>query len=70
MIHLEADGDYGDYRWTVDAPEDLEVIRRIFAAFGGRDDFSWRDVLSLVRREPGLASINKAVPHKGHRSVD
>jgi spore coat polysaccharide biosynthesis protein SpsF len=69
MIHLEADGDYGDYRWTVDEPEDLEVIRRIFAAFGGRDDFSWREVLSLVRREPGLARINKAVAHKSHRDV-
>ncbi len=69
MIHLEADGDYGDYRWTVDEPEDLEVIRRIFAAFGGRDDFTWREVLSLVRREPGLARINKAVAHKSHRDV-
>jgi len=69
MIHLEADGDYGDYRWTVDEPEDLEVIRRIFAAFGGREDFSWREVLSLVRREPGLARINKAVAHKSHRDV-
>jgi spore coat polysaccharide biosynthesis protein SpsF len=69
MIHLEADGDYGGYRWTVDAPDDLEAVRRIFAAFGGRDDFGWREVLSLMEREPELARINQSVVHKGHRDV-
>lgn len=69
LIHLEADGDYGKYRWTVDEPVDLEVVRRIFAAFDGRDDFGWRDVLDLVRREPELARMNEAVEHKTHRDV-
>lgn len=69
MIHLEADGEYGHYRWTVDAPEDLEAVRRIYAAFGGRDDFGWREVLALMERQPELARINTSVLHKTHRDV-
>jgi spore coat polysaccharide biosynthesis protein SpsF len=69
MIHLEADGDYGTFRWTVDAPEDLEAVRKIYGAFGGRDDFGWREVLDLMSRNPDLAGINRAVAHKGHRDV-
>jgi spore coat polysaccharide biosynthesis protein SpsF len=69
MIHLEADGDYGHYRWTVDEPEDLEVVRRIYAAFAGRDDFGWREVLALMERQPELARINASVAHKSHRDV-
>jgi len=69
MIHLEADGDYGGYRWAVDEPQDLEAVRRIFAAFGGRQDFGWREVLRLLEQEPELALINKSVVHKTHREV-
>jgi spore coat polysaccharide biosynthesis protein SpsF len=70
MIVLEADGDYGAYRWTVDVPQDLEVVRRIYAAFGGRDDFGWRDVLGLMERDPALAAINAGVAHKTHLDSD
>ena len=43
--------DLGALRWTVDTAEDLALARRIYAHFGGRDDFSWLDVLS-AGREP------------------
>ncbi len=56
--------DFGDYRWTVDTPEDLEFMRQIFARFGGRDDFTWQDVLDLTQKEPELADINSTVKHK------
>ena len=56
--------DYGAMRWTVDMPEDLDFVRQVYARFGGRDDFSWKDVLSLVQSEPALAAINAAVRHK------
>jgi hypothetical protein len=32
--------DFGDYRWTVDTPEDLEFMREVYSRFDGRDDFS------------------------------
>ena len=67
LIQLEADGDYGAFRWTVDAPEDLEVVRRIYAAFDGRDDFGWKEVLDLMKREPELVLLNQSVVHRTHR---
>jgi spore coat polysaccharide biosynthesis protein SpsF len=32
--------DFGNYRWTVDTPEDLEFMRRVYSHFDGRDDFT------------------------------
>jgi len=62
--------DFGDYRWTVDTPEDLEFMRQIYARFDGRDDFSWREVLDLVHDNPELMKINAAVQHKTLKEVD
>jgi len=59
----------GDLRWTVDEPEDLELIRRVFAHFGGRDDFSWLEVVALFELQPDLRAINAGVVHKTHRDV-
>jgi spore coat polysaccharide biosynthesis protein SpsF len=62
--------DFGDYRWTVDTAEDLEFIRQIYSRFGGRDDFSWKDVLDLVHNEPQLMQINAEVKHKTLKDID
>lgn len=62
--------DYGEMRWTVDTPQDLEFIRQVYARFAGRDDFTWKEVLALVRNEPKLAEINAAVRHKNLEDVD
>ncbi len=70
IAQLHHHPDYGHYRWTVDTTEDLEFIRQVYARFGGRDAFSWQDVLALVQREPKLTAINARVPHKTLRDVD
>ena len=62
--------DCGAQRWTVDTPEDLELLRAIFARLGGRDDFSWLDVLALVEREPELQRINAGVKAKQAMEID
>ncbi len=62
--------DFGDYRWTVDTPEDLEFMREVYSRFDGRDDFTWREVLDLVHDEPGLMEINAGVKHKTLKDVD
>ncbi len=64
LIHHETD--LGHLRWTVDTPEDLQAVREIYARFAGRNDFSWKEVLALYEREPGLAEINRGVQHKRH----
>lgn len=67
---LHAPTDYGHYRWTVDTAEDLEFVRRIFSHFGGRDDFSWQDVLVLLERHPELMAINAGISHKTLYDID
>jgi spore coat polysaccharide biosynthesis protein SpsF len=62
--------DLGSARWTVDTTEDLEFMRQVYSRLGGRDNFSWQDVLALVRREPELAQINSGVRHKTLNEVD
>jgi spore coat polysaccharide biosynthesis protein SpsF len=62
--------DLGHLRWTVDTAEDLALVRRIYDHFGGRDDFSWLDVLELVQSQPDLGQINAAVQHKDYRQTD
>ena len=62
--------DLGKLRWTVDTPEDLELLRQIYARFDRRDDFSWLEVLALFDREPELARLNAAVQHKHYQQVD
>lgn len=62
--------DYGDMRWTVDVPEDLELVRRIFAYFDNRDAFSWLEIVDLFVRHPELTEINAQVRHKTYSEVD
>ncbi len=62
--------DYGSLRWTVDTPADLEFVRQIYAHLDGQAVFSWQDVLTLLKSEPGLAAINTEVQHKTAFDVD
>ncbi|MGA7192585.1 MAG: glycosyltransferase family protein [Anaerolineales bacterium] len=68
LLHHTAD--FGDYRWTVDTPEDLEFMRQVYSRFDGRDDFSWKEVLDLVHNEPKLMEINAGVKHKTLKDID
>lgn len=67
---LQHTTDFGDHRWTVDTPEDLEFMRQVYSRFEGRDDFSWKEVLDLVHAEPELAKINSGVQHKTLKDID
>lgn len=67
---LQYEQDYSAKRWTVDTPEDLELIRQVFQRLASPSDFSWREVLSLFEKEPGLAEINATVKHKSGLDVD
>lgn len=62
--------DFGDYRWTVDTPEDLEFMRQIYARLDGRDDFTWKEVLDLVHNDPDLMKINSGIQHKTLKDID
>ena len=64
LLSVRAERDYSAYRWTLDTPEDLKLIRAIYSRFEGRDGFGWRDVLALMEREPELAELNGHVLQK------
>jgi len=55
--------DLSEHRWTVDTPEDYELVRRIYDALG-RDDFAWRDALAVVEANPDWSDLNRNVPQK------
>jgi spore coat polysaccharide biosynthesis protein SpsF len=64
LANLNSGGDFSRYRWTVDTPEDLQLVREIYSRFQNKSDFDWRQVLSLFECEPCLADINSGVPQK------
>lgn len=54
---------YSYMRWTVDTPEDLAFVRRIYDHFG-YDRFSWREVLTVLEQHPEWLEINHHVQQK------
>jgi len=61
--------DHSDGRWTVDTIEDLRFVRAVYERLGGEEDFSWRDVLEILEREPSLRRMNGHVRQKAVRDV-
>lgn len=51
--------DYSTERWTVDEPEDFQVVTEIFGHFAPRTDFSWLEVIELWKKEPQLFEKNR-----------
>jgi spore coat polysaccharide biosynthesis protein SpsF len=70
ILRIDYEKDYGEMRWTVDTPEDLELVRQIFTRLRENRAFTWLDVLELIEREPQLALINSQVKHKTYLDVD
>ena len=64
LTSLNSTIDYSRFRWTLDTPEDLMLLRAIYTHFSGRTHFSWQEVMELVEREPTLSSINAHVHQK------
>jgi spore coat polysaccharide biosynthesis protein SpsF (cytidylyltransferase family) len=50
--------DLSALRWTVDEPEDLEFVRRVYAALGSTTVFGMQEVIALIERRPDLRTIN------------
>ena len=46
-------------RWTVDEPEDFEVVEQVFQHFHPRTVFGWEEVLRLSREQPDIFAANQ-----------
>jgi spore coat polysaccharide biosynthesis protein SpsF len=55
--------DESRHRWTVDTPEDLELVRRVYGHFGDRP-FGWTEVLRLLEDHPDWVALNSHVVQK------
>lgn len=64
IYNILNENDLSHMRWTVDTPEDLKFVRRIFGFFGGQDDYSWRKVIALLEQHPEWLAINRNVEQK------
>ena len=69
ILHIKHEPALGHLRWTIDTPEDLELLRLIVSHFEG-DGFSWQEVLALFEKEPQLALVNVNVQHKNQYDVE
>jgi spore coat polysaccharide biosynthesis protein SpsF len=67
---VDHEPDWGALRLTVDTAEDLELIRRITAHFGGGNDFGMAEVVAYLQQHPELGAINAGIHHKSFRDVD
>jgi len=63
LLSVRSEQNYSSCRWTVDTPEDLELVRAIYSRFEDKN-ILLGDVLKLMEREPQLAEINRSVAQK------
>jgi len=67
---LHHDPDLGHKRWTVDTPQDLEMLEKVFDHFQGNKTFSWLDVHEWLLQHPEIEKINAEISHKTVTEVD
>jgi glutamate-1-semialdehyde 2,1-aminomutase len=61
VASVQNDVDLSERRWTVDDPEDFEVITKVFHHFAPNVHFGWRQVLELQRTQPELFLANQNI---------
>jgi spore coat polysaccharide biosynthesis protein SpsF len=63
LHNVENPVDYSRMRWTVDTPEDLAFVLRVYEHFW-HDRFSWLDVLAALEEHPEWLAINRDMEQK------
>lgn len=54
-----------DLRWTVDTPEDLAMVRRVYEGLGlAERSIAYPEILAWVRAHPEVVAINASVEQK------
>jgi spore coat polysaccharide biosynthesis protein SpsF len=57
--NFEHDVNLGHLRWTLDYPEDLEMVRRVFEALGPDGSyFGMQEILAFLDANPDIAALN------------
>lgn len=59
-VNYSTPEDLSRWRWTVDEPKDLEFVRAVYEAIGS-DDFTYGDVVNLLKEHPELMKMNDKI---------
>ncbi len=63
--NVQFDRDESRHRWTVDTPEDFELIKKILESlYPSKKDFTLEDMLGLLKLHPDWIGINAHVKQK------
>lgn len=68
ILPIELFNNLGEYRWTLDEPEDYELIKNIYEElYDSNKLFLTNDILELLSKKPKLLSINaKIIRNEGY----
>ena len=59
------DTDLSSYRWTVDYPEDFDLVSSILSnIYPSNNDFNMYDIVDFLKTNPKIASINSRIEKK------
>jgi spore coat polysaccharide biosynthesis protein SpsF (cytidylyltransferase family) len=61
LLNFEMDPDLSSWRWTVDTPQDMLFVRKIFAHFNNDIQVSHKDIISYLLTNPDLLKINSGI---------
>lgn len=59
VLNVPSAEDHSALRWTVDEPEDLEVVQAVFEHFSPRTDFGWQEVVQMTQEQPAIFAANR-----------
>lgn len=63
--YRSSSGDFSKHRWTVDTPEDFELIRHILSTLYPKNlRFRMSDVLSILAKNPAWVKLNAHIEQK------
>ncbi|MBU0677860.1 MAG: glycosyltransferase family protein [Verrucomicrobia bacterium] len=56
--------DYSHHRWTLDRPEDLEMLTQVAAHLAEKSQFGYmEEILAVLDEHPEIAAINAHIPY-------
>ncbi len=61
VLNFKSDRDLRDWRWTVDKPEDIEFMQRIFEEFRNYPLVPYQDVIAWLDVNPKIRLINSDI---------
>ncbi|GAB4364340.1 MAG: glycosyltransferase family protein [Deltaproteobacteria bacterium] len=65
LLSVTDEEDHSDLRWTVDEPEDLLFVRKVYEELGDAVvEAGYRELLAFVLERPDLVALNRGVVQK------